>query len=35
VGVIDSAQLAAHSVTAPSVAIAAFVTETPAVGSLA
>ncbi|MBA4747846.1 MAG: hypothetical protein H2056_03935 [Sphingopyxis sp.] len=35
VGVIDSAQLAAHSVTAPSVAIAAFVTETPAVGTLA
>ena len=35
VGVIDSAQLVAHSVAAPSVAIAAFVTETPAVRTLA
>ncbi len=35
VGVIDSAQLAAHSAETPAVAIAAFVTETPAVRTLA
>ena len=35
VGVIDSAQLAAHNAETPAVAIAAFVTETPAVRTLA
>jgi hypothetical protein len=35
VGVIDSAQLAAHTAGTPDVAIAAFVTVTPAVGTLA